>query len=148
MLSLSSTVIPGLRSCQDFWSSFIFSPRHVRVWEIGPSLQWGEGLVFLWRCRICFTIVLAWGYPCCHGVLVIMATVHLLSLHYSKQHSVKVKVKVTLRLMVSWPVSLDVKVYLGPKTTLAPLPRIPPLLSNVWSGLLPSNSLGVADAEE
>jgi hypothetical protein len=58
-----------------------------------------------------------------------------------------------LWLTVSQPVSPGVKPHLGPKTILAwtvqktPPPRIHTLSSNVWSGLLPSDGLGVTDVE-
>jgi hypothetical protein len=51
---------------------------------MGPPLRQREGLVLLWRCYVCCTVVLARGYLRCHCIQVPIGTVHSLSLQYSK----------------------------------------------------------------
>jgi hypothetical protein len=104
LLALTSRVNLGLRSHQDFWPSFIFSPRHVYVWEMGSPLQWGEGLIFLWRCHVCCTVLfwVTFSHSQCH----VMTDSQLARQSWCPAHQ-------------------------GPKTRLAwttqktPLPRIP-----------------------
>jgi hypothetical protein len=84
-LALASTFILGFRSRRNFWSRFLFlSPKHVRVWEMGPPFRQREGSVFQWRRYVCCTAVSARVYPRCHSVQAPVGTVHPLLLHYSK----------------------------------------------------------------
>jgi hypothetical protein len=53
---------------------------------MGPSLWQGERSVFSWRRYICCSVVSARVYPLCHSIHAPVGTVHLLSLHYTKQH--------------------------------------------------------------
>jgi hypothetical protein len=72
------------QSSRDFWPIFLFSPRHICVWEMGPPFRRGEGSAFQWRRYVCCTVVSARVYPRCHSNQVPMGTVHPLSLHYFK----------------------------------------------------------------
>jgi hypothetical protein len=49
---------------------------------MGPPLRWKKGLVFLCRRHVCCTIVSAWVYPHCHGIVVTIVSVHLVTALY------------------------------------------------------------------
>jgi hypothetical protein len=57
LLTLASTVILGFRSRRDLRPSFLFSPRHERVWKWSLSFYEGRGSVFLARSYVCCTIL-------------------------------------------------------------------------------------------
>jgi hypothetical protein len=56
----------------------------MHVSQNGASSSMSEGTVFQPRRYVCCTVVSARVYPRCHGVQVLIDTVHPLSLHYTK----------------------------------------------------------------
>jgi hypothetical protein len=85
MLAFASTVIPGF-SLLEIHDQDFYSLLGMYMFWNGASSSTKEGLVFLCRCYLCCTSVSAWVYPCCHRIQITMDSVHLLTLHSSKQY--------------------------------------------------------------
>jgi hypothetical protein len=88
-LGFASTVILGF-SLLEIYDQDIYSLLDVYVFWNGASFSTKEGSVFPHKLYVCYTVVSARVYPPCHGVQVVMDTVHPLSLHYTKWHLYKV----------------------------------------------------------
>jgi hypothetical protein len=88
-LAFASTVIPGF-SLLKIHDKDLYYCLHMHVFQMGAYFLMKEVLVFLCRCHVHYTLVSAWAYQRCHGILVTMNSVHYLPLNYNKQHLYKV----------------------------------------------------------